>query len=63
MTMGWVLIIIVFGTFSVSTTNVPGYQSEGYCESAARQAVLRAEREKQQIKAFCIIGPGQDITK
>ena len=30
MTMGWVLIIIVFGTFSVSTTNVPGYQSEGY---------------------------------
>jgi hypothetical protein len=63
LSMSWVLIIIVYGTFSVTTTNVPGYQSEGYCESAAAHAITRAGRAKQEIKAFCVIGPGQDINK
>jgi hypothetical protein len=65
LSMGWVLVIVVYGTFSfsVTATSVPGYQTEGYCESAAEHAMLRAQRAGQRVKAFCVIGPGQDINK
>jgi hypothetical protein len=65
LSMGWVLVIVIHGTFgfSVTATSVPGYQTEGYCESAAQHAMTRAQRAGERINAFCVIGPGQDITK
>lgn len=47
----WVLIIILNST----NIAIPGYQTESYCQIAARQAKASLEQQKPVI--FCILGP------